>query len=187
MAEKQDSERNVGESGRDKKEARQDGRAKGLKAPDAGKGLDSPEAGKELDALEALAARAEAEALLAKYARFVDAGDAAGVASLFAEDGELRTADAPPIVGSRHIGKLYGRLLGAIRASSHIVGAQDVDMGRAAQGAVESHAPFHAWDSYVDDATPDCTSLGTYDAEIRREPDGRWRIHALTIGFVKQD
>ena len=124
------------------------------------------------------------EELLAHYARCVDEQDAAGVAAAFTADGRLETIGNPAIAGRERIAKLYGRLLGEISASSHLLGTVQVHFPTH-EGAVAA-CTFLAWDSYVAQSRPDELSHGRYEASAVREPDGLWRLAALRICFAAQ-
>ena len=84
----------------------------------------------ESPSLEERVARIEArervEELLTHYARCVDAQDAQGVGAAFTEDGEMCNPGMPALKGRARIAKLYGKLLPALRTSSHVIGAQQV-------------------------------------------------------------
>lgn len=142
----------------------------------------------EIPSLEERVARIEArdrvEELLAHYARCVDAQDAQGVGAAFTEDGEMCSPGMPALKGRARITKLYGRLLPALRTSSHLIGAQQVLFASSERALV--HAAFQAWDSYKADDALDCFSFGFYEVEAVREADGEWRMAALSINFAGQ-
>ncbi len=129
-------------------------------------------------------ARESIEELLPHYARCVDVQDAQGVGALFTEEGEMCNPGMPPVVGRARIAKLYGKLLPAMRTSSHAVGAQQVLFESADRAVV--HAAFQSWDSYKADDALDCLSFGFYEVEAVREADGEWRIATLNISFAGQ-
>ena len=129
-------------------------------------------------------ARERVEELLAHYARCVDVQDAQGVGAVFAEDGEMCNPGMPALKGRARIAKLYGKLLPALRTSSHLIGAQQVLFESSEKALV--HAAFQAWDSYRADDAPDCFSFGFYEVEAVREADGEWRMAALNINFAGQ-
>lgn len=128
--------------------------------------------------------RASIEELLAHYARCVDAQDAEGVAAAFVADGILCGPGISPVAGRARLQKLYGKLLGQMESSLHLVGAQQV-LFESSDCAVV-HAAFYAWDSYRDAADPDCFSHGFYEAKVLKEADGEWRIAVLNIHFAGQ-
>lgn len=128
--------------------------------------------------------RIRIEELLAHYARCVDTQDAAGVAAAFLPDGCICGPNLQPVVGSERIHKLYRRLLSAMKSSLHLVGSQQV-LFESPNCAVV-HAAFYAWDSYLDEADPDCYSFGFYEAKALKEEDGEWRFSALNIHFAGQ-
>ena len=134
--------------------------------------------------LARMQAREQVEELLAHYARCVDVQDAQGVAAVFCEDGALCNPGMAAVEGRARIAKLYGKLLPAMRTSSHLIGAQQVRF--ASEDAALVHAAFQAWDSYAAPDAPDCFSFGFYEVEARREADGAWRIAALNINFAGQ-
>lgn len=134
--------------------------------------------------LARLEAREAIEELLPHYARCVDCQDAHGVAAAFAEDGALCNPGMPPLAGRARIERLYGKLLPAMRTSSHLIGAQQVLF--TGEDAALVHAAFQAWDSYAADDAPDCFSFGFYEAEVKRQPNGQWAFVALSIDFAGQ-
>lgn len=129
-------------------------------------------------------ARERVEELLAHYARCVDVQDAQGVGAVFTEDGEMCNPGMPALKGRARIAKLYGKLLPALRTSSHLISAQQVLFESSEKALV--HAAFQAWDSYRADDAPDCFSFGFYEVEAVREADGEWRMAALNINFAGQ-
>lgn len=141
----------------------------------------------ESPSLEERVARIEArdrvEELLAHYARCVDAQDAQGVGAAFTEDGEMCNPGMPALKGRARITKLYGKLLPALRTSSHLIGAQQVLFASSERALV--HAAFQAWDSYKADDALDCFSFGFYEVEAVREADGEWRMAALARGVAR--
>lgn len=90
----------------------------------------------------------------------------------------------PALRGRARITKLYGKLLPALRTSSHLIGAQQVLFASSERALV--HAAFQAWDSYKADDVLDCFSFGFYEVEAVREADGEWRMAALNINFAGQ-
>lgn len=124
------------------------------------------------------------EEVLPHYARCVDVHDSDGIAGMFTEHGALCNPGYPPIEGRHRIGKLYHRLLGDIKTSSHQVSGQQVRLVDDAHATV--HAAFQSWDSYQDDAVPDCFSYGWYVLDLVREGDGVWRAEAMDILFAGQ-
>ncbi len=128
--------------------------------------------------------RASIEELLAHYARCVDAQDAEGVAAAFVADGVMCGPNMQPVAGRARIQKLYSRLLDAMESSLHLVGGQQV-LFESSDCAVV-HAAFSAWDSYRDEADPDCFSHGFYELKALKEADGEWRISVLNIHFAGQ-
>ena len=136
------------------------------------------------DRIDRIEAREQIGELLAHYARCVDAQDAQGVGAAFTEDGEVCNPGMPALKGRTRIAKLYGKLLPALRTSSHLIGAQQVLFVSSEKALV--HAAFQAWDSYRADGALDCFSFGFYEVEAVREADGEWRMAALNINFAGQ-
>lgn len=136
------------------------------------------------DRIARIEAREQIGELLAHYARCVDAQDAQGVGAAFTEDGEVCNPGMPALKGRARIAKLYGKLLPALRTSSHLIGAQQVLFASSERALV--HAAFQAWDSYKADDALDCFSFGFYEVEAVREADGEWRMAALNINFAGQ-
>ena len=128
--------------------------------------------------------RVRIEELLAHYARCVDTQDAEGVAAAFTEDGQMCNPGMPALAGRARIARLYGKLLPAMRTSSHLIGAQQVHFVDGDRALV--HAAFQAWDSYNAVDALDCLSFGFYEVEAVREADGEWRMAALNINFAGQ-
>ena len=136
----------------------------------------------ESPSLEERVARIEArdrvEELLAHYARCVDAQDAQGVGAAFTEDGEMCNPGMPALKGRARITKLYGKLLPALRTSSHLIGAQQVLFASSERALV--HAAFQAWDSYKADDVLDCFSFGRFKQCARPTANRAWRRSTST-------
>lgn len=128
------------------------------------------------------------EEVLVAYARCVDEGDAAGVAALFTEKGQLRVPEADPLVGRAHIAKVYGRLLGALKASTHVVSNFEACM--IAPDRAFARCVLWAWEGFSGSLSfaneKNRLSFGRYEAQLVREGDGRWRMAALAISFAGQ-
>lgn len=123
------------------------------------------------------------EALFPRYARFVDDGDAAGIPGMFAKNGKMVVSGGHTIKGSEKIGQLFGKLLGDIKASNHLVGHPLVTWTGACRALAE--AAFQAWDSYKD-GRPDCYTYGRYLLEVARSASGEWEIETFTFDFATQ-
>ena len=125
--------------------------------------------------------------LLAHYARCVDARDGVGAASVFCENGELHGPGAPAIAGRQRIARLYGKLLGRMTSSSHMVGNEQVLF--TSRDTACAHCVLLAWEGFgaaLDASVDNRFSLGRYELELVREADGEWRVSAMNVHFAGQ-
>lgn len=129
-----------------------------------------------------------AEAVLVAYARCVDEQDATELAALFTEEGQLCVPGAEPVIGRTRIAKLYGRLLGALSASAHVVSNFETELITPDRARVR--CVLWAWEGFdgsLSFAAPENRlSFGRYVGQLLRQGDGRWRMTSLTISFAGQ-
>lgn len=128
-----------------------------------------------LERLRRLEDREEIASLYIAYGRFLDDGDAAGYASLFARDAKLRLGGVMRADGREAIaeaaGKLVHYLSQSTRKSYHVIASPgiEIDGDRAVGECVwvaVSGEPGEA---------PSLSSMGRHRDELVRE-DGRWRF-----------
>lgn len=128
------------------------------------------------------------EAVLVAYARCVDGRDAEGVGALFTEEGTLRVPEASPLVGRDRIANVYRRLLGALKASTHVVSNQEARL--VGPDRAEVRCVLWAWEGFegslVFEGAQNRFSFGRYEAVMVRGEDGRWLMESLTISFAGQ-
>jgi len=137
--------------------------------------------------LQRLEDREEIARLFITYGRFLDDGDAAGYASLFARDGKLRLGGVMRADGREAIAEAAGKLLQYLaqstRKSYHVIASPDIEIdGDRATGecvwVAVSGEPGEA---------PSLSSMGRHRDELVRE-DGRGRIASrkglLDLGTV---
>lgn len=141
--------------------------------------------------LEARIARLEAERAIretiAHYARCVDARDGEGAASIFTEDGQLCGPGAPAVQGRNRIARLYGKLLGRMTSSTHLVGNEQVLF--TSENSAMLHCALLAWEGFgeaLDTGDANRFSLGRYELDMVREDDGEWRARTMTVVFAGQ-
>ena len=133
--------------------------------------------------------RQAVEAVLVSYAHQVDARDAEGVAELFTEDGQLQVPGAAPLIGRARIAKVYGRLLGALKSSTHVV--SNFEVAFTAPDCVAVTCVLWAWEGFDGSlhfgGAENRFSFGRYAAQLVREEEGRWRMASLAISFAGQE
>jgi uncharacterized protein (TIGR02246 family) len=136
------------------------------------------------DSLEARLQRLEdveeIRELLVEYARCLDAGDYAGYADLFTEDGVL-AAQLGEAKGREAIRELLeDRLRGggdrALRTAFHVIGQPVIRV----DGDRASSRVLWFFVTYDDGNYPMILQLGHYEDVLARE-DGRWRFERRTI------
>ena len=136
----------------------------------------------------ALETRQSVVELFNHYARCVDLKDAAGVAGVFTDDGELCGPRGTLVSERDCIQAVYRRLLGELRTSSHLIGGVQVQI--VSEDRAVAHAAFQAWDSYLPDdegkCKSDCFSFGQYEAIAVLEADGEWRFARFGVWFNGQ-
>lgn len=129
-----------------------------------------------------------AEAVLVAYARCVDEQDATGLAALFTEEGRLCVPGAEPVIGRARIAKLYGRLLGALSASTHVVSNFETELIAPDRACVR--CVLWAWEGFggsLSFAGPkNRLSFGRYVGQLVRQGGGQWQMTSLTISFAGQ-
>lgn len=141
------------------------------------------------ETLEARVARLEDERaikeVICHYARCVDLQDAAGVASIFTEDGAFCGPVMDPLKGKANIQKVYTYLLGKLNSSTHMVGNEQV-LFTGADSAI-LYCCFIAWEGFHEALVPDDRfTMGRYELDLVREADGEWRARALYVSFAGQ-
>jgi len=110
--------------------------------------------------------------LFVDYGRYLDAGDFAAYAGLFAEDGEVKLGPMGRASGRDEIRELMTRTLtDQLGTSFHIISSPQVVLdGDSATAStmwtVIHHAP----------SGPQVTMVGRHEDVLVRDPDGRWRI-----------
>lgn len=129
-----------------------------------------------------------AEAVLVAYARCVDEQDAAGLAALFTEEGQLCVPGAEPVTGRARIVKLYGRLLGALSASTHVVSNFETELTAPDRACVR--CVLWAWEGFGSSLSfvgpENRLSFGRYVGQLVRQGGGQWQMASLTISFAGQ-
>ncbi len=113
----------------------------------------------------------------------MDNGDAAGIAGMFAENCKMVVSGGYTLEGSEKIGQLFGKLLGNIEASNHLVGYPLTTW--TSTNRAQAEAALQAWDSYKD-GRPDCYTYGRYLLEVVRTANGDWEIETFTFDFATQ-
>lgn len=119
------------------------------------------------------------------YARSVDAQDPAGVASIFIEEGCFCGPHMNPLVGRDLIEKIYTKLLGPLRSSTHLIGNEQVLFTSHTEAVL--HCYFVAWEGFHDElVSDDRFTMGRYELSVIKETDGQWRARALHVCFAGQ-
>lgn len=135
--------------------------------------------------LEAVRSIGEA---IAHYARCVDGGDSAGVASLFTEDGCLCGPGLAPLCGRARIEHTYAKLLKPLASATHMVSNLQVHFPSRDQAV--AHCVLWAWEGMgnaLDFTSSDNRlSLGRYEFAFVREADGQWRAQTMNVHFAGQ-
>jgi uncharacterized protein (TIGR02246 family) len=117
-------------------------------------------------------ARTAADAIFAKYAALLGAGDADGWATLWMEDGVQMPPDAPPVVGRSQIREKLRSLLAQFRFDMHIQ-TQEV---RTAGDWAFARGMYQA--TLVPKAGgPGIPIDGKFMTILARQSDGSWRIY----------
>src|SRR5689334_10262728 len=117
-------------------------------------------------------AHAAANAIFAKYAASLAAGDADGWATLWTEDGVQMPPAAPPVVGKSQIREKLRSLLAQFRFDMRI----HIDEVRSAGDWAFARGMYDAT------LTPKAGGQripidGKFMTILARQPDGSWRIH----------
>ncbi len=136
-----------------------------------------------ISALEDVRAIEEA---LYHYAWAVDMKNAQGVASCFTADGAIRAPGSDRALAPQEaIAKVYGKLLGSMTSSTHLLSNVQVQLVSATQAV--AHAPFASWEGFHEAlVAEDRFTFGRYEASLEKEADGQWRIKVLCISFAGQ-
>jgi ketosteroid isomerase-like protein len=137
----------------------------------------------DAERLQALEDREEIRQIFVDYARYLDSGDHAGYASLFAPDGVL-AAQLGEAVGPGAIQALLDKAMGPqvrghLPASIHVMTNQQIDV--AGDSATAKTVWYYL--TTDPDASPTVLQSGRYEDDLVRV-DGRWKIKRHQISRV---
>jgi ketosteroid isomerase-like protein len=126
-----------------------------LAAPAAARAQDAPPA-----PLPSATLPPEMDRVLRDYERLWAAGDAAGLAGIFTEDGFVLQNGRPPVRGREAIQRAYADARGPLRLRAFAFAA-DGNVGYIVGGYAYGDEP---------------ADIGKFTLTLRREPGGPWRI-----------
>lgn len=126
-------------------------------APEVARAQEAPSA----PALPSVTLPPELDRVLRDYERLWAAGDAAGLAALFTEDGFVLQNGRPPTRGRDAIRHAYGQAGGALRLRA---------LDFAAEGTVGYIIGAYGYHDAGDH------DVGKFTLTLRREPGGPWRV-----------
>lgn len=126
--------------------------------------------------------------LVLRAAACADAGDAQGLAQLFAEDGQLQRPSGEPLHGRAAIAAAYA-LRPAGRMTRHLVTNTLFDVVDEDRASARSQVLLWSCDAAAEPGAhgraADARQLmGEFDDSFVRAADGRWRIQRREARFV---
>ena len=129
----------------------------------------------DADRLRVLEDREEIRQMFVDYARYLDSGDHAGYASLFASDGvleaQLGAAKGPAAIQAILDEHLGPQVRGHLPASLHLMNNHEIDV----DGDVATSVVVWYYLTSDEDGCPTVLQSGRYHDELVRE-NGRWKI-----------